>query len=467
MKTRWIFVLLALACGTLTAQQDEAELKKIDSLTRLVTDQKGLDRIQSLIYLSEAYRETSIDKSLETGATAEAYALQEGYENMKGVILLSMGKSANLSGDYQLAIDYYTKAAKALEESKNYPELAKAITNLGMVYKNLGDFDQAIEILNRAESIAETHQLTEQLAGTAANKANINLSLGDYDLAMESYQQALQLYKTLDDSLRVGLMTMNIGLVYWKWNKNELALEMLHEAENMFSLLNNQAELGRLYNNIGKIYYQDVKDTTKALDYYERSLAIRESLGNQLGMSIVLANIGSVYGDRGKISEAFEYFNRALRISETIGYLEGIVLTKYYMSLGLQKTGKFKASNLLLDTCLMISKAHGLSYYYNLINRARVNNHAALGDYKSFIAEFKIFSAGYDSLINEAEELKFKELNARKKLAGVQKELTETSDRFKAQNNSLKLYRLLFGFLLLTVIFLLIILMVKHRRKAG
>lgn len=467
MKTRWIFVLLALACGTLTAQQDEAELKKIDSLTRLVTDQKGLERIQSLIYLSEAYRETSIDKSLETGATAEAYALQEGYKNMKGVILLSMGKSANLSGDYQLAIDYYTKAAKALEESKNYPELAKAITNLGMVYKNLGDFDQALEILNRAESIAETHQLTEQLAGTAANKATINFSLGDYDLAMESYQQALQLYKTLDDSLRVGLMTMNIGLVYWKWNKNELALEMLHEAENMFSLLNNQAELGRLYNNIGKIYYQDVKDTTKALDYYERSLAIRESLGNQLGMSIVLANIGSVYSDRGKNSKAFEYFNRSLHISETIGYVEGIVLAKYYMSLDLQFSRKFKESNHLLDTCLMISKKHGLSNYYNPINQARIGNYAALGDYKSLLTEIKIFSAAYDSLNNEVEDLKYKELNAKKKLASVQKELTETSEKFNTQNNSLKLYRLLFIFSLQTAVFLLIILIVKYRKRAG
>ena len=168
----------------------DGNLIKIDSLNKLVGLQSGRERIETLIMLSEAYRDISLDKSLQTGVEAGKYASDEGFENLKGRILLSMGESASLSGDYALSLEDYGKAAEAFTATAGYEDLAKAYNNMGLVYKNLAEFDKAIEFLTKASEIEKQHNLVGPLAGSIGNMATIYFSLGDFNKAMDGYYQA-------------------------------------------------------------------------------------------------------------------------------------------------------------------------------------------------------------------------------------------------------------------------------------
>ncbi len=453
LKAKLFFWLAIFYSGSVFSDGD---LTRIDSLNKLIGQQSGRERVETLINLSEAYREISIDKSLKAGDEAGKYATDQGFENMKGRILLSMGESAALSGDFALSIDYYEKAVVSFRDNSDYSDLAKALNNIGLVYKNLARYDKAIEYLNKAIEIEKEHALTGQLAGSIGNTATIYFAQGDYNKAMDGYHQARLVYQELKDTLRYAKMTMNVGLVYWQWDKNDYALEMLTEAKTLFEQREDFVELGRVYNNLGMLYYQNVKDTLKALDYFDRSLAIRELLGNQLGMAVVLANIGNVYRDRNQMVEAFDRYNKSLRISEAIGYKEGIALTCYYIGIAHQRTNHFGESNVYFDRCRKLADENGLKSYASIVNEAKLKNYAALGDYKEFMSEFKVFSSERDTLKAQLNDLQIKEAEARYKI----NELIPELDRLEEENNRQAQMLLIYRSILSTAILLLIIVLV-------
>ncbi|MBG0781466.1 MAG: tetratricopeptide repeat protein [Bacteroidales bacterium] len=451
MKNLALLMLATFSCLWLYADNQSA---KIDSLTQLIGKQTGRERIETLIELSEIYRKISVEKSKEADSKAIAHAKQEGLDSMKGIILLSMGKTASISGDYELALDYMKQAVAALREANNNTELARTYVNMGLVYKNLADYTTSIEHFDMAMDIATKHKLKDQEAAAAANRATVYFALGDYQKALESYQEAMSVYKQTNDSLHYAKMLMNIGLVYWQWDKNELALEMQLQAKDIIEKKRDFVELGRVYNNIGRIYYQELKDTTRALEYYEKSLAMREKLGNQLGMAVVLANIGNIYRDKKQMEKAFEYYEKSLKISQFIGYREGVALASYYMGIAYQIDQQYGESNRMLDTTLQVATSLGLSSYDELINEAKMNNYIALGDYTAFMKEFDNYEKRHAAMRADLTELKYELTSSLAQAEKMENELTQAKQLVSKQTDLLLIYRILLFVAMFALLFI-------------
>jgi len=76
-------------------------------------------------------------------------------------------------------------------------------------------------------------------------------------------------------------------------------------------------------NNIG-ILYKNQGDYAKAMDYYTRNLKIREELGDKKGIASSLNNIGTIYYEQGDYAKAKDYYIRCLKIYEERGSQRGI-----------------------------------------------------------------------------------------------------------------------------------------------
>ncbi len=76
--------------------------------------------------------------------------------------------------------------------------------------------------------------------------------------------------------------------------------------------------LAGAYNNIGFIY-DDQGRVIQALDYYHKSLKIREELDDKLGIAVSLNNIGIIYVNQGEWDFALEYYLKSLAIKEPLG----------------------------------------------------------------------------------------------------------------------------------------------------
>jgi tetratricopeptide (TPR) repeat protein len=77
-------------------------------------------------------------------------------------------------------------------------------------------------------------------------------------------------------------------------------------------------------------------DGAKAAEYFEKSLALSESIGDLQGralVALVLRNFGKLSAKKGNITEAKSFFERALAIYEAMG--DKLSMARVYNELGL------------------------------------------------------------------------------------------------------------------------------------
>ena len=99
--------------------------------------------------------------------------------------------------------------------------------------------------------------------------------------------------------------------------------------------------LASALNNIGYIYMNQ-GDIPKALEYYHKSLRIREEIGWKEGIANSLNNIGGIYMGQGELATALNYGSRGLQIAREIGSPHLISVNSGLLSKVARKQGNFK-----------------------------------------------------------------------------------------------------------------------------
>lgn len=80
---------------------------------------------------------------------------------------------------------------------------------------------------------------------------------------------------------------------------------------------NDKAMIANALNNIGISHYSQ-RDYVLALDYYRKSLALREELNDQRTAALTLNNIGIIHREQGDYTKALEYYRRSLELREKL-----------------------------------------------------------------------------------------------------------------------------------------------------
>jgi tetratricopeptide (TPR) repeat protein len=73
--------------------------------------------------------------------------------------------------------------------------------------------------------------------------------------------------------------------------------------------------------------HQDLGDYAKALLFQEKSLKIKEEIGDRRGIAISLNNLGNLHWNLGDYARALAFYERSLKIQEEIGDRDGEALT--------------------------------------------------------------------------------------------------------------------------------------------
>jgi serine phosphatase RsbU (regulator of sigma subunit)/Tfp pilus assembly protein PilF len=84
--------------------------------------------------------------------------------------------------------------------------------------------------------------------------------------------------------------------------------------------------------NVIGITHHNRGEYEEALDYYGQSLAIKQEIGDEMGMASSLGNIGLIHYEKGDYKEAIKYYSMSLEIEKKLGNKEGIAAT--YNNLG-------------------------------------------------------------------------------------------------------------------------------------
>ncbi|MGH1397071.1 MAG: CHAT domain-containing protein, partial [Trichormus sp.] len=188
-------------------------------------------------------------------------------------------------------------------------------------------------------------------AGEANSLVNIGyvyFRKGKYFQALEYFQSSLDIRRKIRDKQNEWIPLSYIGEAYVNLGQNSQALQAYQNAVTLLKELKAANPKDSSYPNsektilgdIGAIHFR-MGNYTKALDFYQQSLALQTASDDKIGAIQTLNNLGVVYVNLGNYSQALDSYQQALNSLEkccsnylgtqaaTINNLSGV-----YFSLG-------------------------------------------------------------------------------------------------------------------------------------
>ncbi len=448
--------------------QAQDELLKIDSLNQLISNQSGSERMKSLLALSEAYRMVSVDKSIKTGWDALTYADEHGLNSLKASVLRSLGQSAQQAGDFDLAADYYKKAATYFSNLNNREGLARTYNLIGILNLNKSELDTALVYFDRVHTLADELDNDTLRCTAMKNQGQIWFEMGELNKAHDSFYKSSLVFLQLKDTVNYASSLLNLSQVLWQWDQNNEAIETLEKVIVIFEKYKKFADLSMAYSNLGLIYYYDKKDYDRAYEYFKKALKIRELDGNPIPVAHTLVNMANVYSAREEYENARLNYLRALQIYTSTDFVQGVVRTYYHLGESYHNSKQYALSNTYLKQCLDKATAFGFLSYQSIANELLMKNYIALNDFPSFLIYYQTFKDKHDTLLNEQSRLQAKVAVAQQEYESILARNNSLSAENEKLNSKLHAYNLTWAALLGFGFFAIALLLLRKvfRRKA-
>jgi len=134
----------------------------------------------------------------------------------------------------------------------------------------------------------------------------------------------------------------NLGFYYFSLDDNNKAIDNFNKAIALSKEINNLMVIPVALNNLGFIYKQE-GDILKALDYYHQSLKLNQELKEESEIALALNNIGGIYFKQKEYDKALKYYLDALLIEKKSGTKNGEA--RLYSNIG----SVYKEQNKLIE----------------------------------------------------------------------------------------------------------------------
>ena len=245
--------------------------------------------IRSYFKAAEKYKISNPDTALKLVNTAYQSALLAGNPQF---IVTAYNSFANIyyySGNLQLAIDYYFKALRLLEENTENREDPGYLKSTARIYCNIG---------------------------------NCYYDLNMEEMALTKYKKSLSLIEE-SDNRKPGifvpgnkmLLLYNIGNIYANRNNLEKAKNYYLKAQDINKNVNDIQVKAGLLESLGVIFLKE-GNPSAALEYYLKALAIRTDIGDKRGIAGTYVFLADYYVKQNNTEKAKEYYKKAILVGQ-------------------------------------------------------------------------------------------------------------------------------------------------------
>jgi len=298
----------------------------------------------------------NLEKSEEFYSTAHLFAKRYGLTSAETEFdsyyeifrLYTDGKTNRILNDYQRSITCFQQAVVLARANHSRHHELKCLRQMSLTYWELNDLKNFYELNKQGLKIARDLNHKREI-GRALNNIGLYFwKTNEYSKALSFYQEALTIARELDDKVEMSACFNNIGVVFKELGAYINALDYIGRAIKIDNDLNNKLFLSLELNNLGIISHRIAQfsglneDFFKALNYFENSLKIAQSIKDFRTEVRALNNIGNIYLDLEKYNDSLMYLKRGLQRSE-------LVKDEEAMSMILNNIGNAKVSLCKID----------------------------------------------------------------------------------------------------------------------
>ncbi|MFY0600413.1 MAG: tetratricopeptide repeat protein [Cyclobacteriaceae bacterium] len=255
----------------------------------------------------------------------KAIALAKAIEYPKGLAqgYNDLGFVYYYQSKYDDAKDLWLAALEIRKGLNDNLGIAALYNKLGSLEFQIGWLDESLKHQFLALEVYEKIDHKEGIAKGYNNIASVYESQGNLDLALEYYLKAIEIKEEIEDYLEIGGSMLNVGNVYLR--KNDLlqaryflleAIHILESNEFEYSIYN-----GSALNNLSRVYH-DLDSLDAAEKAVEKSILIRNKLGDQQGIISCQLKQGMIAIKKGNLVQAEKSLTESVNASKEKGLLK-------------------------------------------------------------------------------------------------------------------------------------------------
>jgi predicted ATPase len=232
-------------------------------------------------------------------------------KNKAPYYLIKAAEKAKKDYSNEEAIRFYSEALEFEEDVEKKMEIFEII---GDIHDMIGNYDKSIESYKR---VLELNPKKRKIAEIKAKMGNIFLRKGEHDESSKICNEALDLVND-EGCKEEALAINNIGNVLWFSGEYDKALEHYEKSLRIREKIGDKKGIAISLHNIGMMHYWR-ENYKRAIEYVKKSIEINEIMGNMYQLAYSLLNIGYIYENIGEYDKAQEYVEKGRIISEKIG----------------------------------------------------------------------------------------------------------------------------------------------------
>jgi len=316
-------ILIAIVVGFFASLPLTVLGNRLDSLERILKH-APVDSvyIETQLEVSRLYHRQPGhgDHCMELATAAVQHAVDLGDTYLYAKALDNLGLLYRYHQYYAQAIPLHQKAFD-LTEQLDVPPLSKMIfaNNTGVAARHNGNFDVSVAYYLKALAIAEKEQddKNREIANNGLGIALMSIP-GREQEALGHLQQALEIAKASNNTLGQAMNYLSIGSYYDERGDHQTAREYLFELKRLNDEMNDRNGVAITLEAIGNSYLTEGKDLRTARTYFEQSLRLYEELDNPLGQATVLSSIGDIFRQHGQLGRALTSYSRAYEVADNL-----------------------------------------------------------------------------------------------------------------------------------------------------
>ena len=317
-----------------------SKVKAIRHKPKLILGRKNIIKITAaVVVLFLAISVYFVIPSLNPGAYASFLKSRSAYakgDNDKAIMHLrqALDKDPSFLPGYPLlaeaylrlgnradALRQYFNYAVASGKKKNNVKLASAYVNIGWIYYLQGEYEKAMDFYSKAldASIKNRDKLNE--AAALRKMALLFMDRRDYEQALSLLTKSSEINRSRQNiyqhKYNLACDYFDIGLVFANKEDFIAAKEFYEKSRQLFSRLRIKDQLSDHYFNLGELCLFD-KEYAKALEFYRKGMEIDRQQGNKPNIAAGCNMMGELYVEMGDLAEAQSYFDKAVSLSSEI-----------------------------------------------------------------------------------------------------------------------------------------------------
>lgn len=306
LKIRWTIGLFTIALSMVL----------LFSIPTIAAPDLATQELQDQRYQAAA---TKLEKILKQPQSDSLYQIQ---------LLSNLGIAYKNLGQYSQSADRHLAAAKQMmqlmlqtneaQQKQTYRRnLGQILLNLGTTQELLGNYDRARRAYTQSLRLARETQSPPLEILALNNLGGLQSTLGEDNDALQNLEAALKISQAQPDRATVANITLNLASIHHFRHNYTKARPFYNDAFKLAQTQNNRVLQAKILSDLG-LLEEDQKNYPTAIANHQKSLAIAKSLEDPELQATALNNLGHTLRATNQLTEAETTLRQSIQLMDRL-----------------------------------------------------------------------------------------------------------------------------------------------------